>query len=582
MSILSGDGLRGIGTGTVTVAHRGVATAVVLTSYFLLTFLVWGVTAPHRGFWQDDATLLGVSFDRDPTTLELFDPIVSPTRRLLSLPFVAAAHTSAPILTLHLIYGAIWLGIGLLARDLTRRLGGDEVAAYVAGALTLCATSDFLTNSPIELGYDTSAILILAAFCTAVRWIQGRSATWLVGSVALSQASLWTYDGSLPSYLLCPLLFWASARRDTRNRAVIATVTWAGAVIPYGLVLAPFLTDPSSYASVALAKLPLSTRMIRTATLLTVDFSPWQWVNARPVWLHIPEPWMPTAWFLASAAVGIGVFLGVLWWLQRRPEEAANLDEWPLNTFVALTFFGGAAAASHGALAGAQFWEVHYRTQNYSRIWCSILLALVLRIAARRWRRGRWFAAAIAAAFVGFGVAGGMERQEFFVATWSHQRKELVSLVREAPLLAPQSVLVLVQPPTPSILLATEADYLAKSWTMILYPPASRPQVFLWNVERGALCRYEASVLRCFNEAEFRCASKGACEGTAIPFDRLVMLEFQPASGEYRMVDRLDAVTYNPRARVVGDGPTKRQRRVLFETFEWGLAPPATPQHPPD
>jgi hypothetical protein len=242
--------------------------------------------------------------------------------------------------------------------------------------------------------------------------------------------------------------------------------------------------------------------------------------------------------------------------------------------FAAMTFFGGAAAASHAALAGAQFWEVHYRTQNYSRIWCSLLLALALTFAARRWPPGRWFAAAIAAAFVGFGVAGGMERQEFFVAAWSHQRKELVSLVRQAPVLAPQSVLVLVQPPTPSILLATEADYLAQSWAMILYPPASRPDVFLWNVERGALCRYEASVLRCFHEAEFQCASKGACPGTAIPFDRLVMLEFQPASGEYRMVDRLDAATYDPRARVVGNGPTTRQRRVLLQTFEWSLARP--------
>lgn len=552
----------------MTVARRGVTTALVVTSYFLLTFLVWGVTATHRGFWQDDATLLGVSFDRDPTTLQLFDPIVSPTRRLLSLPFVAAAHTGAPILALQLIYGAIWLGIGLLARDLTRRLAGDEVAAYVAGALTLCATSDFLTNSPIELGYDSSAFLVLAAFCAAVRWIQRQSATWLVASVTLGQASLWTYDGSLPAYLLCPLLFWASARRDTRTRAVVATVTWVGAVIPYGLVLTRFLTDPSSYASVALAKLTLSTRIVRTATLLMVDFSPWQWANARPVWLQLPEPWMPTAWFLASSAVGVVVFLAVLWWLQRRSADMASLDVPPLSTFAAIAFFAAAAAASHAAVAGAQFWEVHYRTHNYSRVWSSILLALVLAFAARRWPRSRWFAAAIAAVFVGFGVAGGMERQEFFVATWRHQKKELVSLVRQAPVFAPNSVLVLVQPPTPSILLATEADYLARSWAMILYPPATRPDVFLWNVERGALCRYEPSALRCFHEAEFQCVSNGACPGTAIPFDRMVMFEFQPERGEYRMIDRLDAATYQPRARVIGNSPTKRQRRVLFQPFE--------------
>ena len=76
-------------------------------------------------------------------------------------------------------------------------------------------------------------------------------------SVALGQASLWTMDGSLPSYLLCPLLFWASARQDTRKRVFLATVTWAVAVIPYGVVLAQFLTDPSSYAATALARMTL-------------------------------------------------------------------------------------------------------------------------------------------------------------------------------------------------------------------------------------------------------------------------------------------------------------------------------------
>jgi hypothetical protein len=100
------------------------------------------------------------------------------------------------------------------------------VAAYVAGALTLCATSDFLTNSPIAEEHFGDA------HCGGVlcrrSLIQGQSATWLVVSVALGQAT-GTVDGS--SHLLCPLLFWASAQ-DTRKRVVLATGTWAVAVIP--------------------------------------------------------------------------------------------------------------------------------------------------------------------------------------------------------------------------------------------------------------------------------------------------------------------------------------------------------------
>ena len=117
-------------------------------------------------------------------------------------------------MALQLIYGALWLGTGLLARDLTRRLAGDEVAAYVAGALTLCATSDFLTDSPIELGYDISAISSGRVLC-AVRWIQGRPATSAGGIGGSRSGQLVDRRRQSPSYCFARC---CSGRAPVRTR----------------------------------------------------------------------------------------------------------------------------------------------------------------------------------------------------------------------------------------------------------------------------------------------------------------------------------------------------------------------------
>jgi hypothetical protein len=538
--------------------------AVTLAIYVALTLLVWGLTAAERGLWQDDAAFLAVSADRDPTSLnQLLAPIVAPTRRLAGLPFIAADHTPRPLLTLQLIAGLVWLGTGLLARDLARRLFPDALsAAYVAGALTLCATSDFLTNSLVALCYDLSAFYLAAAACCALRWIAGRPWGWLAASVALAQASLWTVDGGLTSLALLPALFCLAAEPGQRRRAVTTGVVWAVASIPYGLVLARFLADPAGYGAVALHRLPLGVHVARTLDLLFTDFAPWTWAHDRAVWLQAPARLFPTGLVATCATLGTVLFLWGLWYVH--PPRAPRAHGPPWRAILVTATLLAMATASHALYALVQFSELHYRTQIYSRLWCSVVLALAFSALFRRLGRLAPAAAALPALFVAFGIAGGLERQEHYLHGWQLQQKELASLVQQAPELERGTNLVLRMPSTPTVFLATEAEYLAWSWGALLYPPSSRPSVFTWVVERGSRCLEAPTGLRCFRETEAACATDGSCPGTLLSYDQLVLFDYQPTSGEYLLVEHLAATSYAPHARIRPGPPTDRQKRLLF------------------
>src|SRR5258708_6053763 len=75
--------------------------------YFALLLLVWGLTVPMRGMWQDDTLLLRLARQyQGQGFMAAFTPVVPPLRRLYSLSFRLALSTPQPILTLHLVFRA--------------------------------------------------------------------------------------------------------------------------------------------------------------------------------------------------------------------------------------------------------------------------------------------------------------------------------------------------------------------------------------------------------------------------------------------------------------------------------------------
>lgn len=540
--------------------------------YFALVILVWGLTVPMRGMWQDDTLLLRVARHfQGHGFIAALTPVGSPLRRLYSLPFRLALATPQPIWTLHLIYGVTWLGQALAAGWIARLLlPGRRLTQFLAICLTLTATSDYLTNNLTSLGYNLGALMLLLAAGCSLRYVAGGSAGWIALACATAAVSIWTIDVAIPALPFVPLLlFWRGGTAAWRRILLVLSAV--------GLTLAPavriewrFLHDPTGYAAVALLPMRLAERLDRTTSLWRENFAPWRWAFARPVWYPRPPAAIPL-WAMGLAA---GVAAA---WFAFRACRAQNPDR-PDRTTRALLLagiFAAMALIANAAYAGLQMAEIHYRTHILSRTWASLAVAVSAGWAVQRWPRFRTAFLLVPLLFVGFGVWGGLERQDLWVSTWRLHKKELLSIVTTAPALTPGTGIILRSTPTPDLYLATEADYLAQSWLILLYDDPAIHALRM-ALDRGTGCRATPEGLACWHEQQAECFDAGTCAADRFPYETLVIMDFDNRRGTWRLVSspRGDPLLggsaaalagYRPAGRIVERPLTPRQRALLLQ-----------------
>lgn len=532
--------------------------------WVFLTFLVWGAFAADRGLYQDDVSVLSLAkegLDKDGPA-GLLNPMGTATRRLLSLAFLPGVIGPEPVLALQLAYGILWLGIGWAAYRLTAEIEpASPRAALLAGTLTLCATSDYLTDSLVALGYQASVFSGVLAIALVLRFLRSGRWTWLVSGCALAAASVFTIDGATLALALAPALFLAIGGLTRRTAAAFAS--WGAALLPYAVLFLSALRARDGYAAVAMAPLTVPMRLERTAVLLANDLLPWMWTFGRrefgPRPPHAIPPWL---WAAAGAAAAIAVLL----WIRRVPpraSEAPSSAGWSALALSAL-WLAALAVATHAAWAGIAFQHLFYRTHVLSRVAVSALLAIALDRLLAGGRRARAAAVAGIAVFTGFGAAGGMERQDLYLATWRDHRAELASLVEEVPGARPWTTVLLVVPHDPAYQ-ATEAPYLAARWFTLLYEDRSRrPDVFLWSADAHTECVPEADGFRCRLFEETGCFAAGTC-GLKLRWRRIVVLTWRAEEGRFRLEDEIPDVLlgavppplglYRPRALVLPGPP---------------------------
>jgi len=540
--------------------------------YFALLLLVWGLTVPMRGMWQDDTLSLRLArVFQGHGFLAALTPVVSPLRRLNSLPFLLALATPQPIWTLHLIFGATWLGQALAAGWISRLLmPGRRLTRFLTICLTLTATSDYLTNNLTALGYNISALMLLLAVGCCLRYVTGGGGGWIAIACAAIAVSIWTIDVAIPALPFVPLLlFWRGGTGAWRRILLVLSAL--------GLTLAPaallewrFLHDPNGYAAVALLPMRLAERVDRTTSLWADNFAPWRWVFARPVWYPRPPAAIPL-WAMVLAA---GVAAA---WFAFRALRAQNPDrpDGTIRTLLLAGIFAAMALLANAAYAGLQMADIHYRTHILSRTWASLAIAVLAGWAVRRWPRFRTAFLFVPVLFVGFGVWGGLERQDLWVSTWRLHKKELLSIVTAAPALTPGTGIILRSPSTPDLYLATEADYLAQSWLVLLYDD---PEVHALRLapDRGTGCRATPEGLDCWHEQQAECVNAGTCAADRFPYEKLVILDFDNRRGTWQLVSSAQGdpllgqypaalAGYRPAGRIVERPLTPRQRALLLQ-----------------
>ena len=539
--------------------------------YLVLLLLAVGLTAPLRGLWQDDTLLLRLAREfQGQGLMAALTPAGAPLRRLYTLPYRLALETPQPVWTLHLIYCATWLGQALAAGWIARLLlPGSRLTRFLAICLTLTATSDYLTGNLTSVGYDWSALLLLIAVGCSLRYVAGGGAGWIAGACAAAVTSIWTIEVAIPALPFLPLLlFWRAGTAAWRRILVV--------LLALGLVLAPavpvewrFLHDPTSYAAVAMQPMSLAARVSRSAMLWFENFTPWRWAFAHPEWYPRPSHAIPL-WAMALAS---GVAAA---WFALRACHARDPDRPERNTRTLWLagIFAAMALIANAAYAALQMAEVHYRTHILSRTWASLAVAVLVGWAVQQWPRFRRGFLLVPFLFVGFGVWGGLERQDLWISTWRMHKKELLSIVTAAPALKPGTGIILRSEPS-SAYSATEADYLAHCWLILLYDDRAIHSLRM-TPERGTGCRVTPQGLECWREHQAECVAAGTCVAARFPFETLVLLDFDSGTGTFRLVSdpRSDELLggspaalagYRPAARILNRPLTPRQRALLLE-----------------
>jgi hypothetical protein len=555
--------------------------------YALLTLLVWGVTAPLRGMWQDDAWMLSLAAERLRQGLAgVLAPTQSPLRRLYELPFFLGAATPHPVLALQLLYGAFWVGHALAAGWIAGMLlPRRPLTRLLVVALTLTATSDYLTDNLTALVYNFAVLTLLLAAGSGLRFLQHGGIGWLLAAAAALGASLWTIDVGFTALVFLPLLVaWQGGIRP-RLRPVALLLAWAALAAPAAVLEWRFLRDPHGYAAVAVKPLPADELASRAMDLWSENFMPWRWAFGRQVWYPRPPVAIPAAAMAAAAALAVAAFALRARRMPPEPPPAPAAPAAPAARVLGLVaLFALMALAANAAYANIQFADLRYRTHVLSRIWASLALGMLAGWAAARWPRARLGILAVPALFVGLGTWGGLERQDLFLSTWRLHRRELLSIAASAPAIRPGTAVILRSGTIPPTYVATQVDYLARSWLRLLYDdPDMRvlrlaPRRLGHSLRLGpfgAGCRPTPEGLDCWHPGQADCFAARTCAPDHLDYDRLIVMDYDVQGGVYSLRPSLAGdplalgaagaeSAYRPEARILRRPLSTAQRRLLL------------------
>jgi hypothetical protein len=500
----------------------------------LLALLVLNITPHLRGFWQDDALHFSTVYQRrGDLPAALVQAFGTPMRRLYLLPSWLAYATPRPILTLHLIHAALWVFEALLAGWIAvLLLPGRAFVRFTAMALTLTATSDYLTGNLTPLGYHFAIAMVLLAVACGLRYAGRGGMLWLTLAVLSLTISVWTVDVAFAVMPFVPLLLYLRSASSTERvaewrRALLLVGVCGVATLPAVIQEVRFLLDSRGYAASAIVRMPFRQFAGRAVHLYLENFRPWRWVFSRPLFGARPLPSIPLPLQALLAAVAASAFFLRV---RSRPIDQNVSRNEAKKALPLVALFAFMALVFNALYARLPMAEVHNRTHLVSRIWVSLAIAIAAGWARDRWPRARGAIHLALALFVGFGVWGGIERQDLFYSTWRRHQRELSSILDSVPHSRPGTGIVLRSGDTTHYL-ATEADYLANAWLRLLYDTPVR--LTRLSPKRPDRCRSTPSGLECTRETRF------ALQPVHLDYANMIVLDYDEGEGRYRLLPSL-------------------------------------------
>lgn len=526
--------------------ERNALLFIVVVVYFAISVIVWGPSGLTRGFFQDDALLLGHSIYLSEPLRQLFTPSPIPTRLLVHVPFTLALWSGYPLAAAQILYLLIWFGMGLVAYLIAKTLVPTErLLPFVSGILVLTATPDYLTNSMVALHYNASVFCFFIAFYLILRFIQGGSIKFLMGSLIFLNGSIWTTDAAFAAIFLLPVLLWGINGFRLNHRLVFACIAWLVASSTYLFMFAQNYINSPGYLENALIPMTLNERIVRLTELVANNFTPWVWAFFRRNWFPPETSVIPTTTYVALSVLATLIYLAGVYFVTRKQHTETHENEsqvlsvriiWCTFTFLVIT------VCSNAIFTSVQFSEFFYRTHLMSRVWAALFIAFLLHELSSRIRM-RSLTYLITAAFVFLGTYAAVDRQDYFMGYWKKHKQELISILSTIPELSKNSTLLLRVTEYEGYI-ATDVGYLAQSWLTIMHnDPSMFKRVILWSDKRGEDCRAEENGLFCWNNNYCDGKDINNCNGKLLPYSMIVVMKYFAEKNEYQLVSDLSDVT---------------------------------------
>ena len=337
------------------------------------------------------------------------------------------------------IFGAFALwGGGLALYAIGRRLFPRQRFVPMTWAVfyVVFLTRDYVKLFPVYTAtYACSVTVALWAIALyAESWVR-RSWIWLAAALAVDVLAVWSYETSIPLLLLPPAVLVLVAPWNERR-----TIAWVGAW----------------YAVLALAALRYALPMLEAGgTAYQRMYSPLplhRWPHAFELQLlrHFSEvgQFSPGAlvehWVAAIVTLGASVPLLILAFrdavASTPAEDRASLGAALVLGFVALV----AGVAPYTVLFGGYAGRAHYYSTPAAALMLVAALALAVSFAGARWRG--WIIASSWLVFVVIStVSSAHHRYTFW---WDRQTALLRRLTDLVPATRPETLIVLLEPPT--------------------------------------------------------------------------------------------------------------------------------------
>ena len=424
---------------------------VAAVSYALLIIAMWGQFAFSSGMPGETAFAFQSQTQSAWQGFWYVDQLRPHTNTFYHLSYLLGEvfGVTGSFVPYQFVYAALWWAKGFLLFLLLRRLfPGTILVPYIVGALALVHASDLAlqwVGQLNQLGFTLWLLLSLYFFVVAVQQSsQIRAACYLVLACFFQYMCLWSYESPLFIILAAPLLI-GFALGPSFKRLWASSIGWYAVPIVYAfLSLKRYLHATGSTYQESVLRKTWSLHALLSDLLFNIGASVsfWSWKRHSGYFSVTELHRLATFATIVFVAGGVTLILYRKWHRAAVVKPDIDFDvAWRVlaagSLLLILSFPAYLALSNPRTL---------WRTQLLSGIGAAMLIGAAFALAAKLVTRG-WIRdlllMSMSAVVVFYGASGAVERGAFFQWNWHRHQVVIQEVIRDAPQVREETVIVL-------------------------------------------------------------------------------------------------------------------------------------------